>query len=53
VSVEALSESSSVEAFEMHRPLLVSIAYRMLGSLAEAEDVVHLALATAVISITA
>jgi RNA polymerase sigma-70 factor (ECF subfamily) len=30
-----------VEAFEAHRPLLVSVAYRMLGSLAEAEDVVQ------------
>jgi len=34
-------ESTSVEAFEEHRPLLVSIAYRMLGSLAEAEDLVQ------------
>jgi RNA polymerase sigma-70 factor (ECF subfamily) len=36
-----MSESTSVEAFEAHRPLLVSVAYRMLGSLAEAEDVVQ------------
>jgi RNA polymerase sigma-70 factor (ECF subfamily) len=36
-----MSESASVEAFEEHRPRLVSIAYRMLGSLAEAEDVVQ------------
>jgi RNA polymerase sigma-70 factor (ECF subfamily) len=36
-----MSESTSVEAFEEHRPLLVSITYRMLGSLAEAEDVVQ------------
>jgi RNA polymerase sigma-70 factor (TIGR02957 family) len=34
-------EITSVEAFEEHRPLLVSVAYRMLGSLAEAEDVVQ------------
>lgn len=34
-------ESTRVEAFEAHRPLLVSITYRMLGSLAEAEDVVQ------------
>jgi RNA polymerase sigma-70 factor (TIGR02957 family) len=34
-------ETTSVEAFEEHRPLLVSVAYRMLGSLAEAEDVVQ------------
>ncbi len=29
------------EVFEAHRPLLFSIAYRMLGSAAEAEDVVQ------------
>jgi RNA polymerase sigma-70 factor (ECF subfamily) len=29
------------EAFEAHRPLLTAIAYRMLGSQAEAEDVVQ------------
>jgi RNA polymerase sigma-70 factor, ECF subfamily len=34
-------ETMRVEAFEEHRPLLVSVAYRMLGSLAEAEDVVQ------------
>jgi RNA polymerase sigma-70 factor (ECF subfamily) len=27
--------------FEAHRPLLFSIAYRMLGSVSEAEDVVQ------------
>ncbi|HEX2296031.1 MAG TPA: sigma factor, partial [Actinomycetota bacterium] len=27
--------------FEEHRPLLFSIAYRMLGDVAEAEDVVQ------------
>jgi RNA polymerase sigma-70 factor, ECF subfamily len=31
-------QATRVEAFEAHRPLLVSVAYRMLGSLAEAED---------------
>ena len=36
-----MSEATSVEAFEEHRSLLVSITYRMLGSLAEAEDVVQ------------
>jgi RNA polymerase sigma-70 factor (TIGR02957 family) len=35
------NQAASVEAFEAHRPLLVSVAYRMLGSLAEAEDVVQ------------
>ena len=34
-------QATRVEAFEAHRPLLVSVAYRMLGSLAEAEDVVQ------------
>jgi RNA polymerase sigma-70 factor (TIGR02957 family) len=33
--------TTGVEAFEAHRPLLISITYRMLGSLAEAEDVVQ------------
>lgn len=32
---------SSTELFEEHRPLLVRTAYRMLGSLAEAEEVVQ------------
>lgn len=32
---------ASVELFNQHRPLLFSIAYRMLGSVAEAEDVVQ------------
>ena len=41
VSVASMSESTSVEAFEAHRPLLISVTYRMLGSLAEAEDVVQ------------
>lgn len=39
VSVE--TTTTSVEAFEAQRPLLISITYRMLGSLAEAEDVVQ------------
>ena len=41
MSVEAMSEATRVEAFEEHRSLLVSITYRMLGSLADAEDVVQ------------
>jgi RNA polymerase sigma factor (sigma-70 family) len=32
---------AGIEAFEAHRPRLVRIAYRMLGSMAEAEDVVQ------------
>jgi RNA polymerase sigma-70 factor (ECF subfamily) len=32
---------SMLEAFDRHRPLLFSIAYRMLGSVADAEDVVQ------------
>lgn len=31
----------ATETFEAHRPLLFSIAYRMLGSVAEAEDMVQ------------
>lgn len=34
-------ESSAVESFEAHRPLLFAIAYRMLGSAMEAEDIVQ------------
>ena len=30
-----------VELFDRHRPLLISIAYRMLGSVVEAEDIVQ------------
>src|SRR5690349_2183310 len=30
-----------MESFEMYRPLLFSIAYRMLGSVMEAEDMVQ------------
>src|SRR5579885_208176 len=32
---------SEVEVFSQHRPLLFSIAYRMLGSVMDAEDVVQ------------
>ena len=32
---------SRVEVFNQHRPLLISIAYRMLGSRADAEDAVQ------------
>lgn len=32
---------AAVEAFEAHRPRLVRLAYRMLGSMAEAEDMVQ------------
>ena len=35
----AISEASA--AFDRHRPLLFSIAYRMLGSVMEAEDAVQ------------
>jgi RNA polymerase sigma-70 factor (ECF subfamily) len=31
----------ALEAFETHRPVMLAIAYRMLGSAAEAEDVVQ------------
>ena len=33
--------TARIEDFERHRSLLFSIAYRMLGSVAEAEDVVQ------------
>lgn len=33
--------TSRIEDFDLHRPLLFSIAYRMLGSVMEAEDVVQ------------
>jgi RNA polymerase sigma-70 factor, ECF subfamily len=35
------SPESMLAAFDRHRPLLFSIAYRMLGSVADAEDVVQ------------
>jgi hypothetical protein len=35
------SPESMLAAFDWHRPLLFSIAYRMLGSVADAEDVVQ------------
>jgi RNA polymerase sigma-70 factor, ECF subfamily len=34
-------DPSPHEAFDRHRPLLFSIAYRMLGSVADAEDIVQ------------
>ena len=37
----ALSASATAEVFERTRPLLFAIAYRMLGSVAEAEDIVQ------------
>ncbi len=43
VAVAAHSESrmNKLDIFEAHRPLLLAIAYRMLGSLSEAEDMVQ------------
>ena len=35
------NQATRVKAFEAHRPLLRSVAYRMLRSLTEAEDVVQ------------
>jgi RNA polymerase sigma-70 factor (ECF subfamily) len=37
----APSESATAEVFEGTRPLLLAIAYRMLGSVSEAEDIVQ------------
>lgn len=40
-SVERLSRADPVAAFEAHRSLLHGIAYRMLGSVADTEDVLQ------------
>ncbi|WP_237318531.1 RNA polymerase sigma-70 factor [Streptomyces sp. JJ36] len=37
----AARESTATETFEEHRPLLQGVAYRMLGRVADAEDVVQ------------
>src|ERR1051326_620776 len=34
-------EKESTDEFERHRPIMFSIAYRMLGSVTEAEDIVQ------------
>ena len=34
-------EADAAQSFEPHRPRLVRVAYRMLGSMADAEDVVQ------------
>jgi len=39
--MNATAEHSAVESFEAHRRALIGLAYRMLGSRAEAEDVVQ------------
>ena len=39
--MSAPDERSPVESFEAHRSALTGLAYRMLGSRAEAEDVVQ------------
>ena len=36
-----MNASSSVDLFQHYRPLLFSIAYRMLGSAAEADDILQ------------
>src|SRR5438552_18586818 len=36
-----LDSKKNVEHYETYRPLMIGIAYRMLGSAAEAEDVVQ------------
>ena len=35
------SEKETMDEFEKHRPMMFSIAYRMLGSVTEAEDIVQ------------
>jgi len=39
--VPSVSDSSSLETFDQHRSLLFGIAYRMLGSVADAEDMLQ------------
>lgn len=39
--VPSVSESSRLETFDQHRSLLFGIAYRMLGSVADAEDMLQ------------
>ncbi|HLZ63800.1 MAG TPA: sigma factor, partial [Ktedonosporobacter sp.] len=34
-------EKETMDEFERYRPLMFSIAYRMLGSVTEAEDIVQ------------
>lgn len=41
VTPAVLTPEQRLEAFLQHRPLLLSIAYRMLGSLADAEDMLQ------------
>ncbi len=40
-SVAEETQASGTEEFDRHRPLLFSIAYRMLGSVMDAEDIVQ------------
>jgi RNA polymerase sigma-70 factor (ECF subfamily) len=39
--MNAVNKPDTLEPFEAHRPLMFSIAYRMLGSTMEAEDIVQ------------
>src|SRR6516165_9921392 len=39
--VPSVSDSSRLETFDRHRSLLFGIAYRMLGSVADAEDMLQ------------
>jgi RNA polymerase sigma-70 factor (ECF subfamily) len=40
-TVEGVTDSAVLETFEEHRPTLFGIAYRMLSSVADAEDIVQ------------
>src|SRR5438034_6377314 len=41
VTLNPVNPANSIEQFESYRPLMFGIAYRMLGSAMEAEDVVQ------------
>jgi len=39
--IDASSESSALAIFEQHRPLLKAVAYRLLGTMSDADDIVQ------------
>ena len=40
-SISSQTERETMDQFERYRPLMFSIAYRMLGSVTEAEDILQ------------